>query len=1058
MAGDYTRLTFSPWGDRSGVFMQQGRVQLDADWNELVEVLDRRWRAETTDLVGRGVVPKETPDGFHVQAAGGTFTIGRGRVYVDGLLAENHGKAPLELDPVLGEVRGTQALDYAEQPYLPNPGPLPAGGPHLVYVDVWSREVTVLEDPAIMEKAVGVDTATRAQTAWQVRVLPNVGAGVTCATPDDQMPGWLDVVRPSAGRLTTTAVGVPSSSDPCIIPPDGGYRGLENRLYRVEIHDAGALGAATFKWSHNNGSVATTVTGVNAAGDQITVVRTGRDAVLRFNAGDWVEVTDNWRELGGKPGEMRKVQAVDDVRQTITLATPLPAGAFDASKPERHTRVRHWDQQGAVRDQTGTIVADVDASGGVIPVPATGMLVLEDGVAITFSSDPPGGNFHVADYWSFAARTADASVEALQAAPPRGIYHHYCRLAIVTFPASATDCRVLWPPDVTGGGCDCSVCVTTESHNSGVLTVQRAIDAVKATGGTVCLGPGLYRLRESLQITGARSVVLKGEGWETVLVQLGSGPAIAVESSLGVTIQDLSVLTPRGQPNGDGGAPALSVRLLNSIGVTVQRCIILQTGPAGGGAAISFEGFLLQMTLANNLLAAPIGVQAVRPNRTIDDAWLFTANLSIRDNVLACRQSGISMDQGCVHLLATALSGNLILGCDRFGIATLGLAPPGSTLDVQGNTIKVSASGQGIVVGTGETRIADNDVDAANATPGGAGIVLAPGLDGSGLTHCQVAGNRVRAVAGHGIELRGRVQSAIIKQNVVDGVGGGGIVMEGGSTAGSLSVENNQLFNLWSGVKETQQAVAGIRLLMVDQGEVSQNLVVGVGQSAVQSLGIAGIQVLLGNSVRVAGNEIADFGPSGQFINRAVGIEARLPRYRLDVTDNAVRRTQQLPSAVDTSAWLALAVDDETKSVTSDGSIAILAGRSTMYSVTGNIVGALPLGTPTTAVRGNLLDAYGGAPAALIATRGPCLFGENRCLLTSGKASSAVAASAAIVMIAASAVVASANYVQGPPDLAAILIQTPKAEYTVLGNIVTGAIRVPTGTLPAPWAPLNTHI
>ena len=91
-------------------------------------------------------------------------------------------------------------------PILQDPEPLPeSGGPHLVYLDVWEREVTYVEDPDLVENAVGVDTTSRLQTAWQVRVLPNVGEGATCATPDDELNGWLDIIRPSAGRLTTEA-------------------------------------------------------------------------------------------------------------------------------------------------------------------------------------------------------------------------------------------------------------------------------------------------------------------------------------------------------------------------------------------------------------------------------------------------------------------------------------------------------------------------------------------------------------------------------------------------------------------------------------------------------------------------------------------------------------------------------------------------------------------------------------------------------------------------------------------------------------------------------------
>ena len=132
MGGDYSRVRFDPKNDFSAVLMQQGRVQLDADWNELATLIERRWRAETTDVIGRGTVPQETPDGFRIQIASGGLTIGRGRIYVDGLLAENHGIPPFEFDPVLAEMRGTLPLSYVDQPYFPNVAavaPAPTTGP-----------------------------------------------------------------------------------------------------------------------------------------------------------------------------------------------------------------------------------------------------------------------------------------------------------------------------------------------------------------------------------------------------------------------------------------------------------------------------------------------------------------------------------------------------------------------------------------------------------------------------------------------------------------------------------------------------------------------------------------------------------------------------------------------------------------------------------------------------------------------------------------------------------------------------------------------------------------
>ena len=152
-------------------------MQLDADWNEFAEILDRQSRTRIIDTIGEGVVPAETADGFLIGVSGSAgspaLSIGRGRIYVDGLLAENHGGGNPVFDPVLAETHNANPLDYTQQPYFTNAAqaaPLPAGGgPYLVYIDVWQRELTLLEDPNLVESAVAVDTTTRMQTAWQVK-------------------------------------------------------------------------------------------------------------------------------------------------------------------------------------------------------------------------------------------------------------------------------------------------------------------------------------------------------------------------------------------------------------------------------------------------------------------------------------------------------------------------------------------------------------------------------------------------------------------------------------------------------------------------------------------------------------------------------------------------------------------------------------------------------------------------------------------------------------------------------------------------------------------------
>ena len=97
MNGDYSRLTFDPSRNYSGVRMQQGRVLLDSDWNEQAELLNRRARAAIIDTFGRLHVA--SAEAFAISLGPGGLMIGRGRIYVDGLIAENHGAGRLVWDP-----------------------------------------------------------------------------------------------------------------------------------------------------------------------------------------------------------------------------------------------------------------------------------------------------------------------------------------------------------------------------------------------------------------------------------------------------------------------------------------------------------------------------------------------------------------------------------------------------------------------------------------------------------------------------------------------------------------------------------------------------------------------------------------------------------------------------------------------------------------------------------------------------------------------------------------------------------------------------------------------
>src|SRR4051812_8778415 len=93
--GDLTRTTFRADRHYSGVRMQQGRVQLDADWNEQLDLTAHRDRAEALDVIGViGVagVPK-VDGGFEVTIApdGTDLLLSPGRAWVAGHLCEADG-------------------------------------------------------------------------------------------------------------------------------------------------------------------------------------------------------------------------------------------------------------------------------------------------------------------------------------------------------------------------------------------------------------------------------------------------------------------------------------------------------------------------------------------------------------------------------------------------------------------------------------------------------------------------------------------------------------------------------------------------------------------------------------------------------------------------------------------------------------------------------------------------------------------------------------------------------------------------------------------------------
>lgn len=476
MKGDFTRDTYNPLKHFSRVLMQQGRVQLDADWNEQAAILLHYLRTLAADLIGpfggtehafeifnvitqkKAASPGElqlSPEEMkRLSEAGvladdrkvreGDFLIGSGHYYVDGLLCENE-----------------DYVRYAGQADLPGTEAIKVD-PYLAYLDVWERHITYLEDesfrdlagdsfPGIREVALGgPDTATRAKLVWQVKTWASKGANdkppskLEPAVINEKWKDWVNRFEfENRGRLKAkvTKPEGPDAVNACLTSPDARYRGADNQLYRVEIHQGGngKAGAATFKWSRENGSVVFPI--VQLSSDTIKVAQLGRDMRLGLKVGDWVEIINEEIILRGDVPPLVQVESIEPIDMTIRIKVPagLKTQTLPFKKKEDKTLLlRRWDHKGDAKKDGAVALLESDKN----------WVILENGVQIQFQD---GANYRTGDYWLIPARTSTGDIEWPEdqdgnplSQAPHGVTHHYAPLAVFSIvggSAKIDDCR-----------------------------------------------------------------------------------------------------------------------------------------------------------------------------------------------------------------------------------------------------------------------------------------------------------------------------------------------------------------------------------------------------------------------------------------------------------------------------------------------------------------------------------------------------------------------------------------------------------------------------------------
>lgn len=488
MKGDFSWFDHRPLDNFTGVLEQQGRVRLDRDGNA-ADAIGRYLRTlvgRDTFGPGRVAVPAELSDSLRISAAAtdGTsvsVTLRPGRVWVDGI--------PLHIGSAI-DVEAT----YLPPPLQPQTGPqdIQAGTRDAVVLEVWEDSVSAFAEPVgLLEPALGgVDTTARVRVCYRLR-LRRLAADQDCMT-----------IRPSLqddpaaiGRLTVTPAPAIAIAGDCPVEAGGGYSGDGHRLYCIEVA-APRGGGPRFVWSRLGGgllgrgrydSLAERVAITHnramldaARVDGMLLQALGRDPA----SGCWRVAFEATATLG------------DD---GIDLTDP--AGSWPAA-PGEQAVFRLWDGVGEIGDFVGG--AD-----------------LADGIRLDFAPlAAGGGNYREGDRWLFQARAAGTEFDPSEwphNAPPQAPRYHRAALGILNWsgappvalgPQAIDDCRDSFPPLTDPQPC-CTLTVGDgRSTHGDTDSIEAAIERLPASGGHICLLPGLHqtnaviRQRANIRVAG----------------------------------------------------------------------------------------------------------------------------------------------------------------------------------------------------------------------------------------------------------------------------------------------------------------------------------------------------------------------------------------------------------------------------------------------------------------------------------------------------------------------------------------------------------------------------
>lgn len=533
MGSDKARISYDPAQQYRAVVMQQGRVTVEADWNEAQEIVNEAIRADVLDIVGPAGTPD--PDGYKVTLIGpgagklydlhvapGTMYVGGVRVHLD--------------DPGVDYSKQSEWLDHTDDPDWVDPATLLQKVPssdEFVYLALREQEVSAVEDSDLLEVALGgPDTAARTRLLQRIVRLKTDTTDCTTSL-DEAVLHWaqngLDF-DPATMRLNSRArlqVGFldpGSKPDPCQPQAKGGYLYPENQLIRVQIsHVDGASGIYKLLWGFDNASA---LYPIQIGNDKKTVMlrMPPVDVAHRPVKNQTVEILRSAAQLHNGNYVASAAGFVTPLAEgytpdamTVVLADSFP-GTIPTSPDDPPLFLRVWQEE--LTFQPGKPVTLGD----------TGLQI-----TLTFDTIHKSGPFHAGDYWQIAARPNHPDdvyphryLHAPQ--PPDGPRLWICPLATIQWQGrtgEVRDCRNYFENLVTltrrkTTGC-CTLSLSPADLN-GDRSLQKILDRyVHRDRVTICLQPGVYELTEPLRL-GAEHSNLTLEGChDGVVLQVKAG-------------------------------------------------------------------------------------------------------------------------------------------------------------------------------------------------------------------------------------------------------------------------------------------------------------------------------------------------------------------------------------------------------------------------------------------------------------------------------------------------------------------------------------------------------